>query len=238
MRNVQEYRLWLTITISHEYFTQTHCPVILDPLPETQFIFKKCNIMFIRQHTTRWDLFIEEKFNPEDLLMKEYKVIFGLVPQNRKFYYLSLNPTTKHDTFCSHSAPASKTWRNIDLNLPYIINNNLQNIDISVKSPEKHYEYVCIPKYHNSNINLQLRDERNIIELHEKEFYPVADIRNARRFMSKERVKLSEDNDPKIQLVEIRDSGERVISNSIPNPQPDEFSLIDPEGTITTYFYF
>lgn len=238
MRNVQEYRLWLTITISHEYFTRTSCPVNLEPLPETQFIFRKCNILFIRQQMAHWDLFIEEAFTPADLMIKEYKLIFGLYPQKRKFYYLSHNPDPKNDAFYLYPVPASKAWRNMELNLPYIINNNWQNIDISVKSPEKHYEYICIPKYHNSNINLQLRDERNIIELYEEEFYPVADIRNARRFMSKERVKLSEDNDPKIQLVEMRDSGERLISNSIPNPQPDEFSLIDPEGTITTYFYF
>lgn len=237
MSSSERYKLWLTISFSHEYYARTSCPVNLVILPETKLIFNKHNLLFLKQQTTQWDIFIEEKFDPNDLLNNEYKLTFGLYPQSEKFYYLS-QTITVNDAFFLHDNTRSKAWRIAELNLPHIINNNLQKIDIRITSPEKRYEYICIPKYHHSNTKLKLVDERNSVEFNEEKFQPIADIQDALRFVSKEKIKLSENNNPKIQLWEIRDSGEKLISNVIPNPQPDERSFIDPKDTITTYFYF
>ncbi|MDR2084108.1 MAG: hypothetical protein LBP67_03840 [Bacteroidales bacterium] len=238
MSSSERYKLWITISIAHEYYAGTYCPVNLEPLSETQLILKKHNMLFIRQKSTQWDLFIENMFDPGDLLLNEYKLIFGLYPQSEKFYYLSQESATENDAFSLEEAPMSKAWRNVELDLQHIINNKLQKIDIHITSPEKYYEYICIQKYHNSNTELKLTDERNLVEFNKEEFQPIADIQNAIRFVSTEKIKLIETNNNKIQLWEIRDSGERLISNFIPIPRVDEKSLISPQDTITTYFYF
>lgn len=232
------YKKWVTITILHEYYVRTSCPVNLEPLEEIKSIFKKHNILLIQQKVTQWCLFFENKLDLNDLLLNKYKFIFGLYPQSEKFHYLSLKSTSINDAFSLHDAPMSNAWRNVELNLQYIISNNLQKIDIQIASPEKYYEYICIPKYYNSDVKLKLKEEQNRIEFNEEKFQPITDIQDAIRFVSKEKIKLSDGNNLKMQLWEVRNSGERLISNFIPNPQPDELSLSNPQDTITTYFYF
>lgn len=238
MGKSEKYKPWLTLTTLHEYYVRASCPVSIEPSPETDLIFRKHNMLFIKQQGAQWKLYVENEFDPNDLLINEYKLIFALYPQSEKFYYLSENPTAENDAFTLHEAPLSKAWKNVELNLRHIINSDLQKIDIVITSPERYLEYICIPKYHSVNTKLRLTEERNRMTFHEEEFQPIAAIETAFRFVSTEKIKLSEDYNLKMQLWEIRESGERLISHSIPNPQPNELSLTNPKDTITTYFYY
>lgn len=239
MSSSEKFKPWLTCSISHDYYVRTACPVTFEPAQDTLFALKKHNILFVSQQKTQWTLLVEENFDPKDLLENECKLFFGLYPQNELFHYVSLISNTENNNFYLHDVPLSKWWKMMELNLQHIIDNKVQDISIKITSPEKYFEYVLIPKFHDANVNIKFSEERNRLTFVQGDQDFLAELGTIFPFRSEEKVKLSEDNERiKTLLWEVRDSGERLISTYIPNPKPNEISIINSKDTITSYFYF
>lgn len=60
----------------------------------------------------------------------------------------------------------------------------------------------------------------------------------AYQFRTAEPVALNVNNSYRIKLWEIRKTGNRLLTDTLSFPRYDEISPINPEDTITTYFYY
>lgn len=232
------YTTWFQIALSHEYYVKDACPVSLIPSKETALFFRKSNILFRRQNANKWLMIKEEKQPVEELWNDEYPTLsFELYPMDKNFYYLSAG-MVDNDYFTVKNIMVPNVWKTIEIDLKNLINKRPEEIQINISSVEKYYEYVLIPKYHKTETNIRLAEERSKVHFKKLEKIALPGIPEAFRFVTEEKIKLKQDIGLKVQLWESKESGERLISECIPNPQPDQCSIIDPKNVLTTYFYY
>lgn len=238
MSNSEKYDPWVHISIRHEYYTKAPCPVAVIPAPKTKYLLKRHNLLFLNQRTDEWLILKEKKTSVKDLLEEGVELLFEIRPQMSSFYHLTLTEPQQQNAFSMKESPFPHVWQELKLNLSSIAEKEYTDIPIFIHTFSKYFEYICIPKYHSKNSKIKLLEEKNRVFIEELEMVNLPDMPRAHRFITKEKITLNQHNELRIQLWEIRPEGERIISNQLPHPDPEESSMFDPKNSITTYFHF
>ncbi len=237
-KSYSTYKVWFRFMLSHEYYAKTSCPVLLAPSEETKLLFKKSNLIFRQINNGEYWVLKEEKFQEHDLLDEQPRLSFDLYPLNHTFYYVSDKIEKQELFFSVNDEKKPRVWKPIELNIPYLINRKPEEISVNITTVLKYYEYIFIPKYSKTATKIKLTEERNRITFKEAEQISLPDIPIAFRFLADKKIKLTQENNLKMQLWELKEHGDRLLSDQIPNPQPGECSLVDPKNVLTTYFYY
>ena len=236
MSQSEKYNLWITVTLNHSYYGLNNCPVMLEPDAGTTRIFRKFGFLFKALSSNKYAILVPENFDFNYLIQEEIHFRLTIKPLDKQFYHVT-GTINMNDFFNISDSSQYGIWKELEINLRNIIFQQKSNIEIDITSVEKHYEYICIPKYNEGNTIITLSEEKNRIRFSKSEI-ELFTIPKAFRFISEEKIKLMQHNEIKTQLWETKEHGEKLISKEIPNPNPGQYSPIDPKNSITTYFYY
>jgi len=238
MKGMIQYEIWVTIEIGHEYYANNSVPLLATPDIETRLLFAKYNIIFRKQQTNQWVLL---KPSDDAFTDKEELVFrFELQISSEEFYYSTEEYTMKPDSlFILKETHKPNVWKVMEIPYRTDMNEQDRHISLQLASKRKYLEYLFIPKYTLAkDLHLKLTEERGRIEFESPEVITLFEETNVIRFISRKLVPLKRTNDYKIRLWEIRPTGEKLLSEYIPSPRVEDISVIQPQDTITTYYYF
>ncbi len=219
MSRFEKYIQCLEIRIEHRFYAGTP-PVALELDTETAIFFRRTGRVFRSLGNGRWIVLRREEEH------EEFAPTFKVTPTDPLFYYV----TERADDAEVEIVMRQGTWG--------ILKCLSDEVVLRFHSPEKYLEFVLIPRHTNSSAMVEMREVRGRVEFTPPERVELLGMQGARRVLSKEKVPLTEKYEHRFLLIEIMDSGERVLSSCIPPPRPDESSIATPQGTITTYFYY
>jgi hypothetical protein len=217
MGSLTSYKTKLTVVLKHEYYLGNSCPVMLCPDAATVRIFNRYGILFRPQGANQWQLLVRDGFRTEDLAAEETRFHFNLLVRDELVYYVS------QDMKSSVVIDIRTAGEQFDLHIPAV---------------EKQLEYICIPKYIGADVPVKMKEEKGRIRLKAAERVSLPGVPAAWRFVSEEKIRLEQRNPLKMQLWEIRENGERMISGEISPPRPNRFSPVSPKDMVTTFFYY
>ena len=237
MTHSGKYETWFCITLSHEYYENGICPISLIPSTESKNFFRRSNILFLQQRDNSWILLKEKNVQSTELYDDDFQKMHFHLQHSKTAIYYNSDGIYENDSFSATNTSYANTWKTIELDTGNIIKNDLAEINIKIATVYKNYEFILIPKHHK-NLQIKLVEIRNKIQFEVLEQLLLPNIGDVYRFLSKEKIKLTDSNNLKIQLWEIKETGERLLCNTIPIPQPEQISLIDPKNALSTYFYF
>jgi hypothetical protein len=212
------YNPLLSITLVHEYYAGATCPIALSPDTATHRIFRHHNILFRTQGPNHWQVLAEDDFSVADLA-EDTHFRFDLRVLDRIVYYVSQHT----DSLQAVEIDVAAAGRMFNIHIP---------------ASERYFEYICIPRYTGANVPVKMREERERIHIKATGRVSLPGVSVALRFVSEEKIKLSRLNGLNMQLWEVREAGERLISKEIPHPLPDHYSLLSSKDTITSLFYY
>lgn len=242
MNRGEHYEAWIHLAIRHEYYGDGTCPVTLVPSLKTKFFLDKAGVLFRTTGKNKWVLAKRtgELANRQwELLQGELDLLFELCPTSDRFYYLSrVEESAKEPYFQFKDSSHAGVWKTVEIAPDWAASKTGAEVNIKIATERKFWEYILIPKYNTSSLQLKLEEYRDKIQFEEVEKLELLDEPEVFRFRSTEAIKLNQIYDYTVKLSEIRANGERIISDRIPIPQPEQVSVISPRDTLTTYFYF
>ena len=233
---MQTYKTGLDIHLKHEYYAGGICPVSLTPDARTARCFSRFDILF-RNHADGACLIVKEDFHIRDLTDEEACFRFELRPRDAQFYHVT-QTAAGDETFSLNDSSSPLVWKELEISTAGIAAGKQNEITVNIRGVEKYYEYLCIPRYNPAGIRLKMTEEKNRTGLTGAEQVSLPDIPVVYRFATLEKIKLRQNSNLQMQLWEVRESGEREISKTIPNPQPGQFSPIRTQETVASFFYF
>jgi hypothetical protein len=236
MSGNEKYSLWLTIVLNHEYYGSDNFPAALVINAETSAKFQKLDFLFEELSPNKYIILIPENFDFDNLIKEEIYFRIGIKILDRQIYYVT-DSINSSKFFRINDFSQKGIWKTLELNLNNIVTQQKKTIEIDISSVKKYYEYILIPKYTPKDAIIALSEEKKQITF-SKSKIGIPGTLEVFQFISEEKVKLTQQNKIKTQLWEIRENGEKLISKEIPNPKPDSYSPIDPQNSITTYFYY
>lgn len=230
--------------ITHAYYTSSACP--LDMLWSAEFvsIAKKMGLFLYKSEANFWCFCMSDtdllKHRAE--LISEESIILklDLVPLQNDFYYVTTSAIKVEEIYdwgISKDALKMGVWRNVEISIKKLFDLENSSICYQIDSIEKYWEYLIICKRKIPPYDIVLSEESKQLNFHSQEIVSLPDGRNAYRFLSKERICLSQEKKYKIQLHEVRDKGNRLISDYIANPLYDQASVFSPTNTLSSYIY-
>jgi len=238
MKGMIQYEIWITIEIGHEYYANNNVPLLVTPDIETRLLFAKYNIIFRKQRGNQWVLLKPS----DDVLMDKEELVFRFELQisSEEFYYSTGDYIMKPDSlFVLKETHKPNVWKVMEIPYSEAINEEDRHISLQLESKRKYLEYLFIPKYTlTKDLSLKLEEERGRIEFERPKVVTLFEETNVIRFISREQVSLKKSNDYKIRLWEVRPTGEKLLSEYIPYPKAEDISVIQPQDSITTYYYF
>ncbi len=218
MNRIEKYIPYLEIYVEHGYYAGAP-PVELEPDVDTAHFFRRTGWVFRALGQGRWVVLKREEER------EKFVPVFKVIPTDPLFHYVTeraegaeVEIVNHHGTWCLLKCPPDK-------------------VVLRLYPPEKHLEFVLIPRHTGPSAVIEMREVRGRVEFLPPERAELLGMK-ALRVVSKEMVPLTEKHDHRFRLLEIRDSGERLLTGDVPSPRPDESSLADPQGTVTTYFYY
>lgn len=232
------FSIWFSVLLSHAYYVKSSCPVSLVPAGKTESFFKKRNILFLHHNANKWLVLKDADLPAEELADADFPVIsLGLRPSEKDFYYVS-GAIKGNSLFTVTEQKGPDNWKVLEIMTDSLIREKAEEIRIEIDSVSKFQEYILIPKYQRADTKIKLVEEREKIRFRETGKVLLPQTPEAFRFVTEEEVKLVQGTDFKIQLWEIRENGERLISECVPAPAPDACSVLDPKNFLTSYFYY
>lgn len=242
MNNTETYRHWIRVILHHEYYVSGIVPIKVIPAKETQLLLAKSGILFRKYSESQWNLLLptaEKAVTQLTLHAEEAPVMqFELTPASNEIYYNSRLDEQTNDTYRIAGSNIPKVWKKLEIPFTVSLLQSEAQIQLHIQSPRKHIEFILIPKYNPIDTPLRLSEEKGRIEFDEIEHISLFNGIEAYRFRSKEPVTLSENNHYKIKLWQKRKAGNRLLCEALPFPRYDELSAINPDKTISTYFYY
>jgi hypothetical protein len=208
-------RVLQNIVVTHEYYTLAPCPVKIVPDEETLRIIKRYDLLLKATNANRWLLLAKENFDANDMPDEDKQLHFTLKAGSDMLHYVS-----------------EEGWGKA------VVAVDGKDATIRIAGREKYLEYICIPKYSSPDLSMKIREAKNRLSFRESVRITLQDIPVALRFVTEEKVKLMQQNEFKVQLWEIRESGERPAGEALSVPRPDSFSPVAPQDTITSYLYY
>lgn len=237
MKGMIEYEIWCTFEIRHEFYTDDRVPLVLLPDQQTRLLLAKYNIILRQQMKNQWVMLKpkdESLFsNKEDLVLR-----FELQVTSEAFYYSTREYEPKaNDIFRVGDTSKPGIWRTLEMPFRENTDEEHKHIVLALQSKQMYFEFLFIPKYTAAK-DIRLREEKGLLQFGEPKEQILFDETMVYQFVSTEPVSLRKNYKYKVQLWEVRNSGERLLSGCIPCPDPGNQSVLRPQDTITTYFYF
>ncbi|NDV67372.1 hypothetical protein D0T66_00475 [Dysgonomonas sp. 25] len=161
---------------------------------------------------------------------------FELRPEDMTLYYVTdiIEDNLQTNNYELKSSSEINKW--IELIIP--IQQSMPDIHVSFNSKSKYLEYVIINRYQKDNIQIRVEEKRQQIKFTEPKVLEDLSLGKGFRITSIDKLKMKKAyGNYMFQLVEIRSDGERILSNNLPFPRPDETSISSPSDTVTTYYY-
>ncbi len=230
MSRTERYVRCLEIHTRHGYYCDTP-PLNLVPDSGTMLFLTQSGWVFRRQEPDRWLLLRPE----EAIFTEEFRPVFRVVPTDTMFYYVTERALTEGDEAEFEIVRQQGTWGVLTVGLK---KTEISQVELRLLPPEKKLEFVLIPRHTDGGSEIRLREIQDKVELLPPEKITLSGIGPAYRIVTKDKMQLAENPEYRFQLLEVRDSGERLLGGRIPLPKPDESSVNDPRGTIAGYFYY
>lgn len=235
---VENYEMWMDITITHDYYDCGHLPVTIVPSESTNYLMRRHRILFMQREEGKWVMLCLRDRNGEMGVPDAGRTLyFEVRPSNAEFYYVTRSPKSLDNSFGLVASDKPGVWRVLEISVGTQAE-GIKKINLSIGTVNKRMEFIFISKYNSSEINLALAETGGRIEFEGPEKIANIDGLPALRFVTVNAVTLRKSDSFKIQLLEVRDKGERMLCSNVPVPHVSESSLIEPETAITTYFYF
>lgn len=230
MSSTETYRVWFTLTVSHEYYGEHACPFELRIKPPTEALMKRYAAIYRQTGVSAW-VFLAPSFLPDPTDPKQME--FELIPQDSLFYYVTAHQS-EHLTGKGMKVHQQPTGKRI-INLPF--SEEKSSYTIRFRTVSKYWEFILINRSKREEKNLRIEEKRKRVEFGELIRTHFLSLPNALRTRSKEKVRLQKGYDYLFRLLEERETGERLVSECLPPPRPDEASVESKSDTITTYLY-
>lgn len=236
MSRTESYKVCMQIEVSHDFYTQNPVPLHLVPAQSTSKQLENARIIFKCLSAGRWVL-LRPAGKYRD--MDKMDLHFEARVMSSRFYYVTGSINQVEDALYTFSEPGIPgIWKLLKLHPEAIRTEDFSHIKWHIPGVEKFVEYICIPRYNTGDIHLKLTEDKGRLQFKEPEKTVLPDGSRGVRFISKEKILLRKDNTYKMKLWEIRNSGERLLSEVLPFPDPESMSFIRPGDTITSYYYF
>jgi hypothetical protein len=237
------YSTELHIALRHEYYLSGNYPVSLSPTAETARFLARYDMLFRKQNANNW-LLVSQNDLASIAVVETRRATslrylrFALHATDHTLYYVT-RAWKPNPAFTVESAMGHGAWQTLSIDVQYLVKNKQKEIIVEAETEEKYLEFLCIPKFNGADIPLRMTEEKQRIQVKEDtERATLPDSTVARRFVTTEKIKLRQDNGIKMQLWEAREMGERLISTTIPCPQPLQPSLFSPKDMLTHIHYY
>ncbi len=233
----EKYKIWVTIEIQHEFYGNTKILLDIIPSSHTKRLLAENNIILKKVDINKWVLI---KLCDDHFTLKKNEIIFcfHLHVTSDEFYYCSENiENMNNNSFFFVDADNMGTWKTLQIILKDEVEIIHKSIILPILSKHKYFEYLFIPKYISNDIHLKLIDDKNEIVFNEVAEKVMFENSSVYRFVSKDKISLRKSYKYKLRLLEMRKSGEKILSENILNPEAENISIFSPADTITSYNY-
>ncbi len=232
------YEEWLSIGLSHEYYGGNPCPAQLVPDAETANWLQRNGILLRKRHASQCLLIAGSDSGEISLADEDVHLQFEIRSADERFYYVSQS-CEEDAAFSIAGSGICGVWKTVTLDPLSLAGMPSRQLTVRIRAPQRHIEYLCIPKYNKPDLRLRMSDDNDSLHLiNPPKQVTLPGIPAAWQFVTKEKVTLRQSGEVKTTLWEMRDHGERIIGNAIPFPDPGQFSPLSPKDTITNFFYY
>jgi hypothetical protein len=215
------------INIEHEYFKQSLIPVKLVPDYQVIDYFKKHSIHFKRIHNS-WGIFGDVK--KREFLMEDFRCLrFTICPFDDTFYFVSEKMNDESEEYLVIDNEKS-------INQEIDIVTGIPEINIKIKSPSKHFEYIVFPKSVNADQKIEIVDLKGIAVFDNFKLISWINGEKVFQFRTRDKMKLTQKSIYNIKVIEKLDYGDRILLNDIPMPKPRSLSIYNPQQIITAFY--
>lgn len=238
MENTATYTAWITIKIEHTFFVNGGNGVTIIPTRDTHKLLTRTGVIIKQSGSSTWLLLKEEgrsEIVEEDLIGK---LEFCMMNNDPGFYYYTDN-VIKDSKPVWEVIPVAKNgiWKTLAVTIDKQLLNQKIIIDITVGSAEKFLEFLVIAKSGNRS-QLALKESNGKLVFKQSEIDFPGESLPVYRFVTDKPIQLKEVYNYSIQLWELKENGESLLSNNVPFPKAASASAISPQNTISSYFYF
>ncbi len=220
MSTLEKYTQCLEIVIEHGYYADVP-PVTLEPDEETAHFLRRTGRIWRRMRSDRWVVMQREDER------EEFVYTFKVIPTDALFHHVT--ERAEADGAEVEVVRHNGTWG--------VLKCISNDVTLRIHPPEKYLEFVLIPRHTAASAVIELREARGMMEFMPPEEAEILGMK-ALRVVSKKKVPLSERQGYRFRLIEVRNSGERVLASHVPTPHPAERSVADLANAVTTYFYY
>jgi len=232
----EQYEVWFDLKITHDYYSNSHVPLTFTPTDETRILLLKNRLFLKNIASNHWVIL---RITGEVTETENKELAFEIRSTDNDFYYVTGKEEQKDELPYTLEDPQYPgIWKIMKIKPEKGETGMANQILHIIPSVEKYFEFICIPKFHSGDISLRMTEDKNRFQIEEPEIISMPDKTNAIRFVSKDKIPLKKIYKYKVRLWEIRESGERLISDSIPCPSPSNISVFHSNDTITSYYYF
>jgi hypothetical protein len=228
--------VWRTISVEHEYYGSAPIPVQLEASVDTLLLLQRQGILFRQTAWGRWTL-LRPKYSA---LANENGVCqFAIFPTDEEWWYVTADDDEKQlGNFIVKKSNTFGIWRELLLPLKALEDEKNAEVNIVFGSKKKLWEFIFIPKFTPEATQLELRARNKELTFSAAEKVDFFKDFEAYRITSTQPVTLLKNAPHSLQLWEVRDSGDRLLSSAVPVPRCTEASVFDAKNAVTTYFYY
>ncbi len=223
--------------MEHEYYGSVPVPLVLEPSADTRILLRKQGVLFRQTAWGRWVLLRPTHLNLAD---ENGAYRFIVRPTDEDWWYVTLNEdgAVQSSNFLMEKSAVPGAWRELLLPLKAQDDEKNAEVVISLSSLKKLWEFILIPKFTPEATQLMLTERAVGLTFSAVEKVQLFKNFEAYRATSTQPMTLLKNAPHRIQLWEVRDSGDRLLSNAVPVPRCTEASVLDAKNAITTYFYY
>lgn len=235
MSFAETYAEWLIIRIVHEYYGIHRVPLALSPTSETQRFLKRHGILFRSSRTNEWRLLapVGKPVPAAD----QTTLVFVLKPLDGEFYYCT-GEVGSGTGFTLSETRKPGVWRELTVTAEISEAAGGQRLEVRIPATERYWEYLLISGNESEKPVPELCDEQEKLTFRYAGPVELPDASLAFRFVTTDRVPLRHSYPYRLSLWEVRKAGRRLLSDTVPFPDPSEWSVTGAEDTIAVYCYY
>lgn len=213
--------------MEHEYFKQSLIPVKLVPDYPVIDYFKKHTIHIKRIHNS-WGIFADIK--KREFLMEDFKYLrFKICPFDDTFYFVS-------EKIKDESMDFTVIDNEKSINQEVDLATGIPEINIKIKSPSKHFEYIVFPKSVNADQKIEIVDLKGIAVFDGFKLITWINGEKVFQFRTRNKMKLTQKSIYNLKVIEKLDYGDRILLNDVLMPKPQSLSIYNPQQMITAFY--
>lgn len=235
------YKPWITVSLHHHYYDEHTTYANLSPTTETRLLFRNAGLVFRRMTPSTYcilkptDSVSQEKLNY--FFNQTVEFTFELQPLSGDFYFVT--EQIEHPEMKIESGKKAGVWKCLSFEANGDCLKKTIDFSITLTAVSKFFEFLLIPKYNPSETTVNIVDTKHNITFKQCDNVAIQGIcPTVLRFCSEEKIRLQENYTFKLDLVEIKKSGEIVLKHNLPLPKVSATSIENPQDAISSYIYF